>query len=87
MLFGVTYLPFLYKVSIVREGKGYVQRRVDVVQEDEKLMFTCVCSFKLPESNPVERVNSSRLEEQYKSVLEGKPLDRLPEAPGVDSPL
>ena len=83
----MTNLPFIYKVSVVRDGKRYIQRRVDVTQEEsDKIVFTCVCSFKTPEKNIEERARHSQLEMEYKSVLENKPLDTLPEAPGIDSP-
>jgi acyl-CoA thioesterase len=72
---------------VIREGKGYVQRRVDVTQEEENgVIFTCVCSFKTPEANVNERLKKKSLEE-YQSVFQGKAIDSLPEAPGVDSPL
>ena len=85
---GVTDLPFLYKVTVVRDGRNYCQRRVDVTQEEEGgVMFTAVCSFKVAEENAVERTLKSRVEEEYRVVLDGVPLESLPECPGIDSPL
>jgi acyl-CoA thioesterase len=88
LLLAVTNLPFQYRVTVVRDGRRYVQRRVDVTQDgNDIVVFTCLCSFKTPEKNGEERMHRSQLEVQYKSVLENKPLDSFPEAPGVDSPL
>lgn len=77
----------MYSVSVVREGGGYVQRRVDARQEGEEVVFTCVCSFKTREVSYQSRSREVDLRSVYASVLGDKPLDSLPEAPGVDSPL
>lgn len=83
----MTNLPFVYKVSVVREGGGYVQRRVDARQEGDEVVFTCVCSFKTAEVDYQRRSRKTDLRRQYASVLGDKSLESLPEAPGVDSPL
>jgi hypothetical protein len=60
---------------------------VDVTQDQGAVVFTLVCSFKTAEESVNERIQESRLEEQYRDVMTGKRIDELPECPGVDSPL
>jgi acyl-CoA thioesterase len=88
LLIGLTNVPFRYAVSVVRDGGGYVQRRVDVTQEGAKgVVFTCVCSFKTHEGSVQERSRRAELESAYETVLRGRPPESWPEAPGIDSPL
>jgi acyl-CoA thioesterase II len=88
LLLGATNVPFDYQVSVVRDGGGYAQRRVDARQgEEQGVVFTCVVSFKRSEDKVEERAKRERLEEEYKSVLKDVPVEKMPDCPGVDSPL
>ena len=86
----------------MRNGRGFVQRRVDVTQPDPEdpkndgnvsleeageVVFTCVCSFKVPEPMRVERSRKAALEGRFPTVLAGREPKSWPEAPGIDSPL
>lgn len=64
-------------MQTVRNGTGYCIRTVNVTQvEDDGIVFTCTCSFKLPERVETkglptgpdwqEKVN---IEEEYKEAL------------------
>ncbi|KAF2670464.1 Thioesterase/thiol ester dehydrase-isomerase [Microthyrium microscopicum] len=83
---GFTNVPFTYTISPIRDGAGYVQRRVDVSQKRTKgLMFTAVCSFKRPEKSQATRTLDGRLEERY-ALLKGRGPESWAEAPSIDSP-
>jgi acyl-CoA thioesterase len=88
LLLGLTNIPFIYHVTVVRDGGGFVQRRVDVTQEaDAGPVFTAVISFKRDEKNVQERSHQANLEERFSDVLKGKRIEDHGVAPGVDSPL
>ena len=48
LLAGDNTKPILYRVSRIRDGKSYITRTVTARQAG-KIIFTCVCSFHLPE--------------------------------------
>lgn len=85
-------LPFVYEVQTVRDGRGYCVRTVNVTQAEESgIVFTCTCSFKLPETVKLGGLPTGPdwqekldIEEQYKEVLSKmkSPWD-MPDAPSL----
>lgn len=41
-------IPIIYRVSRIRDGKSFVIRQVTAAQNG-KIIFTCTCSFQIPE--------------------------------------
>lgn len=54
--------------------------------EPERLIFTCVCSFKRPEERGVDVQETCNLREKYRLALGSKKPQDWPEAPTIDSP-
>ncbi len=50
---GDNRIPIIYKVSIVRDGRSYCTRSVNA-QQHGKNIFSCSCSFKIPEDSILE---------------------------------
>ena len=78
-------LPFLYHVDNVRNGRGFCVQRVHVTQQETKgIVFTCICSFKLPDDSPVDMQKMMNVKEKYKDVLgDAKTWWELKDAPSV----
>jgi acyl-CoA thioesterase len=88
LIIGNASKKFTYRVSVIRSGASYAQRRVDVVQNPKKdIVFTAVVSFKVAEESPVNCSRGQRLKEKYGVVIAGREPESWPEAPSVDSPL
>lgn len=84
---GLVELPFVYSVRTIRDGGSYCIRAVDVTQDETKgICFTCTCSFKTEDWNPLELQERVNLQKQYASVLEGKRIEDHPEAAGTEMP-
>ncbi|KAK4539490.1 hypothetical protein LTR36_010888 [Oleoguttula mirabilis] len=82
---GLTSIPFVYKVHIVRNGRSYSTRIVNVTQAEGKgVCFTCTCSFKLAETSPLDVQEKMDIWDKYKSVLAGKTPTDFEECPGLD---
>ncbi|KAK5122061.1 hypothetical protein LTR85_004307 [Meristemomyces frigidus] len=84
---GLTSVPFVYKVHVIRDGRSYATRIVNVTQAEGKgVCFTCTCSFKVAETSPLDVQEKVDIWDKYKSVLEGRtPMD-FEECPGMDVP-
>lgn len=84
---GLTNIPFIYKVHIIRDGRSYATRIVNVTQAHGKgICFTCTCSFKLAETSPLDVQEEVDIWDKYKSVLGGKRPQDFEECPGMDVP-
>ncbi|KAK3680098.1 hypothetical protein LTR78_000475 [Recurvomyces mirabilis] len=84
---GLTDIPFIYKVHIIRDGRSYSTRIVNVTQARGKgICFTCTCSFKNPETSPLDVQESVNIWEKYSSILSGKKPSDFEECPGMDVP-
>lgn len=85
MQLGRCDIPFLYRVASVRNGRGFCVRRVDVTQQDTKgIVFTCTCSFKLPDESHVDMQKTMIVKEKYRDVLgDVKTWWELGDAPSV----
>lgn len=87
LLPGLTAVPSIYKVHIIRDGRSYATRIVNVTQAKGKgICFTCTCSFKLEETSPLDAQEHVDVEEKYKSVLAGKRPEDFEECPSMDVP-
>ncbi|KAI7500224.1 Thioesterase/thiol ester dehydrase-isomerase [Hortaea werneckii] len=87
LLPGLTNLPFIYKVHLIRDGRSYATRIVNVTQAKGKgICFTCTCSFKLDETSPLDAQEKVNIEDKYQSVLAGKRPEDFEECPGMDVP-
>jgi len=87
ILGGLTSVPFIYKVHIIRDGRSYATRIVNVTQAEGKgICFTCTCSFKLAETSPLDVQERVDIGEKYKTVLKDKRPQDFEECPGVDIP-
>ncbi|KAF2772923.1 Thioesterase/thiol ester dehydrase-isomerase [Teratosphaeria nubilosa] len=52
---GLPMLPFVYKVHIIRDGRSYATRIVNVTQQNGKgICLTCTCSFKTAEISSMD---------------------------------
>jgi len=69
--------PFTYDVHVLRNGRGYCVRRVDVWQEDKKIVFSCICSFKQAEDGFLDLQEPQLMEKKYAELLHGKTVDEL----------
>lgn len=79
-------MPFVYSVKVIRNGKSYCTRIVNVTQAKGKgICFTCTCSFKVAEPNPFDVQERINIAETYSKVLAGTKPEDWPEAPGVDA--
>jgi len=60
-------------------------RRVDVTQQETRgIVFTCICSFKLPDDSPVDLQQTMNVKEKYKDILgDAKTWWELKDAPSV----
>ncbi|KAF2147894.1 Thioesterase/thiol ester dehydrase-isomerase [Myriangium duriaei CBS 260.36] len=88
ILAGLTNVPFVYTVELIRNGKSYCTRIVNVTQADgQGICFTCTCSFKRAEDSPMDVQDTIDLWDEYAVVLKGTKEQDWPEAPGVDVPL
>jgi len=78
-------LPFIYRVDNVRNGRGFCVRHVNVTQQETKgIVFTCICSFKLPDESPVDLQQTMSVRESYRDVLgDVKTWWELEDAPSV----
>lgn len=87
ILAGELNVPFVYKVHIIRNGRSYCTRIVNVTQSQGKgICFTCICSFKTPEHEQIDSQDDVDISKKYSSVLAGKkPTDFL-EVPAMDLP-
>ncbi|SMR58813.1 unnamed protein product [Zymoseptoria tritici ST99CH_1E4] len=87
LLGGELNVPFVYKVHIIRNGRSYCTRIVNVTQSQGKgICFTCICSFKTPEHDQFDAQEDLNLYEKYSSALQGKKPTDFPEVPGMDLP-
>lgn len=87
ILAGELSVPFVYKVHIIRDGRSYCTRIVNVTQSQGKgICFTCICSFKTPEHEQIESQDDVNLSKKYSSVLAGKKPSDFPEVPAMDLP-
>ena len=87
-MMGYVDIPFIYNVRTIRTGKSYAIRAVEVTQEEGKgVCFTCTCSFKLEDWNPLELQDRVDIQEQYKDVLTGNWPEDLPDAPLTEMPM
>ncbi|KAI5369834.1 Putative acyl-CoA thioesterase, HotDog domain superfamily [Septoria linicola] len=87
ILAGELNVPFVYKVHIIRNGRSYCTRIVNVTQSQGKgICFTCICSFKTPEHEQINSQNDVNLYREYASVLGDKKPSDFPEVPGMDLP-
>jgi acyl-CoA thioesterase len=76
---GLADEPFTYDVQIVRDGKNYCVRKVDVTQEDEGvIVFTALCSFKKTEENFLNIQVPKIMEKKWSHLLKGKTAETLP---------
>lgn len=89
ILQGYVDIPFVYSVRTIRDGKSYCIRQVEVTQDETAgICFTCTCSFKREDWNPLELQERVDLQGQYASVL-GSPATKpedLPDAPLTEMP-
>ncbi|TKA62029.1 hypothetical protein B0A55_10962 [Friedmanniomyces simplex] len=87
LLPGFINIPFVYKVHIIRDGRSYATRIVNVTQAQGKgICFTCTCSFKIPEDSPLDAQEEVDLYSKYRDVLGGKTPEDFEECPGMDLP-
>jgi acyl-CoA thioesterase len=66
-------------VRVVRDGKNYCVRKVDVSQEDEGVVvFTAICSFKKTEDKFLDIQVPKNMEKKWSHLLKGKTAETLP---------
>ena len=86
ILAGNIELPFVYNVRVVRDGRNYSVRTVDVTQEETKgICFTCTCSFKKPDTAPFGFQERLDIGKEYASVLEGRRPEDHADAPSIEA--
>lgn len=79
--------PFVYSIRTIRDGRSYCIRAVEVTQaEGEGICFTCTCSFKAEDWNPLDLQEPMKLDERYSVALAGKRPQDHPDAPGTEMP-
>lgn len=77
----------MYNVKIIRDGRSYCTRIVNVTQVEGKgICFTCTCSFKKEEDSPLDVQEHIDLETTYAAALQGGKPEDMDEAPGMDLP-
>lgn len=87
ILAGLANVPFVYTVKVVRDGRSYCTRTVNVTQLQEKgIAFTCIASFQRVETSPFDVQESMDVFEKYNSVLQGRVPGDFDECPGMDVP-
>ena len=87
ILAGELNVPFVYKVHIIRDGRSYCTRIVNVTQKEGKgICFSCICSFKTAEHEQVDSQDEVDLYSKYSAVLTGKIPTDFEEVPGMDLP-
>lgn len=87
ILAGELNVSFVYKVHIIRDGRSYCTRIVNVTQSQGKgICFTCICSFKTPEHEQVNSQDDVDIARKYSSVLDGKEPRDFQEVPAMDLP-
>lgn len=87
LLPGFIDIPFVYKVHIIRDGRSYATRIVNVTQAQGKgICFTCTCSFKRPEESPLDIQEEVNVWHKYQDVLRGRRPEDFEECPGMDVP-
>ncbi|KAF7185242.1 Acyl-coenzyme A thioesterase 8 [Pseudocercospora fuligena] len=87
ILSGELTVPFVYKVHIIRNGRSYCTRIVNVTQSQSKgICFTCTVSFKTPEPLQISAQENVKIFEKYSSVLHNKSPTDFPECPSMDLP-
>ncbi|KAK5706450.1 hypothetical protein LTR97_001438 [Elasticomyces elasticus] len=87
LLAGILDIPFMYKVHIIRDGRSYATRIVNVTQAQGKGMcFTSTCSFKRAEDSPLDVQEDVGIWAKYKDVLDEKRPEDIEECPGMDVP-
>jgi len=74
---GLADESFIYKIRIIRDGRNYSVRKVDVSQSDGKIMFTNICSFKRTEDFVNIQIPQN-MAEKYSEVLDGRKPEELP---------
>jgi len=80
-------VPFVYHVKVIRDGRSYCTRTVNVTQGEGKgICFTCICSFKTPETSPLDVQERLNIRDEYSSVLAGKKPSDFEECPAIDAP-
>jgi acyl-CoA thioesterase II len=63
-------------VEVVRDGRSYCVRKVDVLQGDDQICFSAICSFKKVEPNFLDAQIPRDLDTDYQALLKGvKPQD------------
>lgn len=62
---------------MLRNGRGYCVRRVDVWQEDRKIVFSCICSFKQTEEGFLDIQEPELMEKKYAKLLHGQTVEEL----------
>ncbi|KIW06380.1 acyl-CoA thioesterase II [Verruconis gallopava] len=79
-MLGLADEPFTYEVSVVRTGKNYSVRNVNVTQEDDPtICFSCICSFKRSEPDFMNVQEEHDVKETYAPLMgdkEPQDLDR-----------
>jgi acyl-CoA thioesterase len=68
---GLADEPFIYNVEVVRDGRSYCVRKVDVWQGDDQVCFSSICSFKKVEPNFLDAQIPRELEKEYQALLKG----------------
>ncbi|KAK0945317.1 hypothetical protein LTR48_000795 [Friedmanniomyces endolithicus] len=87
LLPGSVTTKFTYRVYVIRDGRSYATRIVNVTQAQGKgICFTCTCSFKVSETNPLDVQEKVDLWSKYKDVLGGNKPSDFEESPGMDVP-
>ena len=84
ILAGRLDVPYVYSVRHVRDGFMYCTRSVDA-RQDGKIMFSCLCSFKLDEKQKTFQHQPLSVQERYQSLLAGKRPENQPVSPSVDA--
>jgi acyl-CoA thioesterase len=75
---GLADESFIYNVTVIRDGKSYCVRRVDVWQGDNQICFSSICSFKKVEPTFLDTQIPRNFEKEYRAVLKGVNPQNLP---------
>ncbi|TKA28527.1 hypothetical protein B0A54_16523 [Friedmanniomyces endolithicus] len=87
LLPGSVTTKFTYRVYVIRDGRSYATRIVNVTQAQGKgICFTCTCLFKVPETSPLDAQEKVDLWSKYEDVLGGNKPSDFEECPGMDVP-
>nr|POF13962.1 hypothetical protein CFP56_02986 [Quercus suber] len=84
---GLLDVPFVYKVTPLRDGRSYCARTVTATQSStDDICFTCTVSLQTPEASLLDVQAPYDLGTKYRSVLSGKRPADFPPCPGMDTP-